>query len=308
VSLFDVETGPVPENWNPFGEEFAEPVSDAPSDGRRKPGFDERTGRYNDLPPVPGYEKVKTWMRVTTLKSTLEDQWRLEAWKRRQVIMGIKREPKLLGEIGPQLDPSTKYGRAKLDQLVERAIEIAGSHEGRERGSDLHEIIEAEQNGSLGLEELDEERRVWLDGYRRCLRAGGVTLLPEYSERTVVIPEIGCAGTLDTIADDNGILRIGDLKTQKWEPGAFDRISLCAQLASYSRAAFMLDTESWTWKAMPQVNQEIGVIIWAPAVEPGKAEIYEVDLSFGWEMVLESLKTRANRNRKGVVTKRSSTT
>src|SRR5690606_40071490 len=111
--------------------------------------------------------------------------------------------------------------------------------------------------------------------------SGGVTLLPAYSERVVVIPEIGCAGTLDTIADDNGVLRIGDLKTQKWEPGVFDRISLCAQLASYSRAAFMLDTESWTWEAMPQVNQEMGVIIWAPAVEPGKAEIYEVDLSFG---------------------------
>lgn len=308
MSLFLVDS-PDPDpaaNWNPFGDEFDVPdgVEEEHGDGRRKPRFDKRTGRYIDLPPVPGYEGVKSWTRVTTLKKTLEDEWRLNAWMRRQVFMGIKYEPRILAEIGPQLDPSTKFGKRKLDALTERAIEVAGSHEGRDRGSDLHEILEADQAGTLDLSTLDDDQRAWLDGYRGALTDHGVRFLAEYSERIVVIPELGCAGTLDTLADDNGTIKVGDLKSQKWEPGQFDSISLCIQLACYAHAAFMLDGESWTWENVPQIDQTGGVILWAPAVEPGKALIYDVDLDFGWEMALLSKAVRSHRNRKGVVTRR----
>lgn len=301
MSLFDVEESePVAENWNPFGEEFEAP--DGPGDGTRRPSFNKYNGRYDDLPPVPGFENVKSWTRVTTLKSTLEDQSLLEAWKRRQVVIGIKAEPKLLGEFGPQLDPSTRFGKNKINAIADRAIEIAGAHTGRERGTDLHTVIEDDQFDRLDLDALDDETRTWFEGYRRCLDDHKIKLLPEYSERTVVIPEIGCAGTLDTIALDNGLYRIGDLKSQKTL--IFGQMSVCIQLACYSRAAFMLDQESWTWQNMPQVEQDKGVIIWAPAIEPGRAEVHDVDLDFGWEMALESVKARKNRNRKGIITKR----
>lgn len=301
MSLFVTdEAEPVPESWNPFGDEFAEPASAGPADGKRRPHFNKYNGRYDDLPPVPGYEKVKSWTRVTTLKSTLEDQSLLDAWKRRQLLLGIKAEPKLLGEIGPQLDPSTRFGRNKLNAICDRAMEIAGSHAGAEKGSDLHSLIESDHVTPLDLDQLDDESRTWFVEYRRTLTEGGITILPEFVERTVVIPEIGCAGTLDMIVNHRGKLRIGDLKSQKTL--IFGQMALCIQLACYSRASYMLDEKSWTWKNMPQVEQDAGVIIWVPAIEPGQAGPKRVDLDFGWEMALESVKTRKNRNRKGIVT------
>lgn len=308
MTLFavDDEPEPVASNWNPFGDEFEVPAGadDDHENGRRKPRFNAYNGRYNDLPPVPGFEHVKTWTRVTTLKSTLEDQWRLDAWKRRQVFMGIKYDPKILGEITPQLDPTTRFGKKRLDQLTDRAIAVAGSHEGRDRGSELHEILERDQDGTLDLDTLDDDHRLWLDGYHNALTDHGVRFLPEYSERVVVIPELGCAGTLDTLADDNGTIKVGDLKSQKWLPGQFDSISLCIQLACYANAAFMLDDESWTWENVPQIDRTKGVVLWAPAVKPGEAQIIDVDLEFGWEMALLSKEVRQHRNRKGVVTRR----
>lgn len=302
MSIFAEESEIGSSSWNPFGSEFDEPVPAGPADGKRRPHFNKYNGRYDDLPPVPGYEKVKSWTRVTTLKSTLEDQALLEAWKRRQLLLGIKKDTSLLGDIGPQLDPSTRFGRKKLNSICERAQEIAGSHDGSEKGTDFHTIIENDQFDRLDLDSLSPEDRVWFDAYRRCLDEGGVRLLPEYSERTVVIPEIGCAGTLDTIADDNGVLRIGDLKTQKTL--IFGQMALCIQLSAYSRAEFMLDERSWTWKTMPQVEQDKGVIIWAPAIEPGRVELHDVDLEFGWTMALKSREIRKDRTRKGIITKR----
>jgi len=300
VSLFDAETETDAETWNPFGEEFEVPASAGASDGKRRPAFDERTGRYCDLPPVPGYEKRRTWTRVTTLKETLEDRSLLEAWKRRQVLLGVKRETRLLGEIGPQLDPSTKFGRNKLNSLVDRAIDLAGSHEGRDKGSDLHALIEIDHADPINIDTLDDGSRAWFREYRRVLHEGEIKILPEYVERTVVIPEIGCAGTLDMIVSHRGLLRIGDLKSQKTL--IFGQMGLCIQLACYSRASYMLDETSWTWKDMPQVEQDAGVIIWVPAIEPEQAAPKRVDLEFGWAMALQSFQTRKDRNRKGIVT------
>jgi len=301
VSLFDTdeaETDAVP--WNPFGEEFAEPASAGHPDGKRRPHFNKHNGRYDDLPPVPGYEKVKSWTRVTTLKSTLEDQALLDAWKRRQVLLGIKKDTRLLGEIGPQLDPSTRFGRNKLNSLCERAMEAAGSHDGREKGTDLHTLIEGDHQTSLDLDSLDDEYRAWFTEYRRVINDGDVKILPEFVERTVVIPEIGCAGTLDMIVSHRGKLRIGDLKSQKTL--IFGQMALCIQLACYSRASYMLDEKSWTWKTMPQVEQDLGVIIWVPAIEPEQAGLKKVDLEFGWHMALKSREVRKDRTRKGIVT------
>jgi hypothetical protein len=300
VSLFDVEDQSEAETWNPFGEEFEVPASAGEPNGKRRPHFNKYNGRYDDLPPVPGYEKIKTWTRVSTLKTTLEDQSLLDAWKRRQVLLGIKNDTRLLGEIGPQLDPSTRFGRDKLNSLCERAMTAAGSHDGAEKGSDLHSLIEVDHASPINIDTLDDEARRWFREYRRTLVEGEISILPEYVERTVVIPEIGCAGTLDMIVNHRGKLRIGDLKSQKTL--IFGQMGLCIQLACYSRASYMLDETSWTWKDMPQVEQDAGVIIWVPAIEPEQAASKRVDLDFGWAMALKSREVRKDRTRKGIVT------
>lgn len=282
---------------NPFGEEFD--YEDPGDTGPRRPHFNAYNHRYDDLPPVPGYESVKSWTRVTTLKDTLEDRSLLEAWKRRQILLGIKIDTSLLGRIGPQLDPSTRFGRSKLNDLCERAMETAGAHEGREKGTDLHALIEGDHVSPLDPGSLDDGVREWLTEYRRITQ-GSVRIIPEYVERTVVIPEIGCAGTLDMIVDHDGRNRIGDLKSQK--SLTFGQMGLCIQLGCYSRASYILDQESWTWEDMPSVEQDFGAIIWVPAINPKQARLKKVDLEFGWTMALESVNARQNRNRKRIIT------
>lgn len=293
------------DGWNPFGEEFDVPPASANGSkptGKRRITFD-RWGRYNNLPPVPGYEDVRGWTRVSTLKDTLEDQWRLEAWKRRQVVLGLRRDPALLQSFTRQLNPRSKFGKQKLDAVVERAMKLAGTDEGAEAGTARHEMIESLYDPTITLDRdrLEPEELEWLQGFELIIEAKKIRFIPAYAERPVVIPEIGCAGTLDTILWHGDRIKIGDLKTQRWKPGQFDRIGLSVQLGCYSRARYMLDFDTWSWQNMPQVDQSEGVIIWAPAEEPGVCKPLGVDLDFGWQAALASKQARDWRNRKGII-------
>lgn len=302
AGLIDPEPDEEP---NPFGEEFdAPPVSaNGSKPGRKKKITFDRWGRYNNLPPVPGYEDVRGWTRVSTLKETLEDQYRLEAWKRRQVVLGLKRNPGLLQSFTRQLDPRSKFGKDKLNRIADQAMELAGSAEGAKAGTARHEIIEAVYDPTITLNRdlLEPEELEWLQGFELIIEAKKIRFIPEYAERPVVIPQIGCAGTLDTIAEHAGTWKIGDLKTQRWKPGQFDRIGLAVQLGCYANAAYMLDFDTWSWQNMPQVDRTEGVIIWAPAEEPGVCKPLGVDLVFGWEAALASRQAREWRNRKGII-------
>lgn len=288
---------------NPFGEEFdAPPPSANGSKAKRKITFD-RWGRYNNLPPVPGYEDVRGWTRVSTLKETLEDQYRLEAWKRRQVVLGLKRNPGLLQSFTRQLDPRSKFGRGKLDRIADQAMELAGSADGATAGTTRHEIIESLYDPTITLDRdrLEPEQLEWLEGFELIMQTKKISFIPAYAERPVVIPSIGCAGTLDTILWHKDRMKIGDLKTQRWQPGVFDRIGLSVQLGCYANAVFMLDFDTWSWQTMPQVDRTEGVIIWAPAETPGVCKPLGVDLDFGWEAALASRQARDWRNRKGII-------
>jgi len=44
--------------------------------------------------------------------------------------------------------------------------------------------------------------------------------------------------------------------------------------------------------------------MWVPAVEPGRAEIHEVDISFGWTLAKAAARVREWRKRKDLVTRR----
>jgi hypothetical protein len=305
AGLVDPEPDPDDQDSNPFGEEFDTPPANASgskSTGKRRITFD-RWGRYNNLPPVPGYEDVRGWTRVSTLKETLEDQYRLEAWKRRQVVLGLKRNPGLLQSFTRQLDPRSKFGKDKLNRIADQAMDLAGSAEGADAGTARHEIIEAmyDPTNTLDRDLLEPEELEWLQGFELIIEAKKIRFIPAYAERPVVIPSIGCAGTLDTILWHEDRMKIGDLKTQRWKPGLFDRIGLSVQLGCYANAAYMLDFDTWSWQNMPQVDRTEGVIIWAPAEKPGVCKPLGVDLEFGWEAALASRQAREWRNRKGII-------
>lgn len=279
---------------------------DIPSGGGpREIEYHPTWGGYSNLPPVPGWEGKTYWTRTSTLAKTLDDVWNLRQWEKRKVIWGIRQNPSILDLIGNRIkDPDGKAGKEILNAVATRALEQAETFKGADAGTDLHDLTE-EMDATGKVPEratLDQTRT--LVSYFNSLRSQGLVVRPEYTERVVVCPELGCAGRIDRIVTEGEIMMIGDVKSQKWEPGAYDSLALAIQLGVYANASWMLDAKSWTWERMPQVSKKEGVVFWIPSVRPGVAEIYDVDLEQGYKFARAAKMLREWRYQKGIVTKR----
>lgn len=291
---------------NPFGEQYA--IPERPESDGDKIEYD-RWGRYANLPGMPGEFGPMPWTRASTIAGTLPDKYHLELWKQRQVVRGLVAKPGLLELVnGPRFNHETKHGKDLLNSVAYTAMEEAGSHDGAKAGTKFHDLAERIDRGEgLLLDpDLPADDLAMLEAYERVMREHAIKPIAEFMERVICVPSLGVAGRLDRIYNDNGVLRIGDLKSQKWEPGLFDSISLSVQLAIYSNAEFMLDmsVKPWKWVPMPKLDKLNGLCLWVPAVEPGRAEVHDVDLAFGWKLAKASAKTREWRKAKGVVSRR----
>jgi len=267
--------------------------------------YHPKWGGYANLPPVPGWFGKNYWARATSLAKVLDDTYNLTQWKLRQVALGIKMEPTVLDLISDRVKPDSKAGKEILNAVAARALEVSGSHDGADRGTALHDL--AEELDATGMVPVgaDVLQAQTLVAYSNGLRREGIEILPEYTERVVVCPSLGVAGRLDRIVrDQDGDLKIGDLKSQKWEPGAYDSMALSIQLAIYANATHILDHESWTWEAMPKVSRKEGLIFWIPSTKPGAFEIYDVDLVQGAKFARAAKALKEWRYQNLTVTKR----
>ena len=273
--------------------------------GAREIEYHPVYGGYSNLPPVPSWEGKTYWTRTSTLAKTLDDTWNLSQWGKRMVVWGIKQRPELLDMVGNRIkDPSGKAGKGVLDAVATRALEEAETYRGADAGTALHDLSEImDATGGVPVGTTADQART-MSAYRDGLISQGLQVLPEYTERVVICPELGCAGRIDRIVRDQETLMIGDLKSQKWEPGAYDSLALAIQLGVYANASYMLDAESWTWVPMPQVSKQGGVVFWIPSVRPGVFEAYDVDLVQGYKFARAAHMLRQWRYQKGIVTKR----
>lgn len=274
--------------------------------GPREIEYHPTWGGYSNLPPVPGWEGKTYWARTSTLAKTLDDVWNLRQWDKRMVVWGIKQKPELLDLIGNRIkDPNGKAAKQVLEAVATRAMEEAETHKGADAGTDLHNLAEIlDATGSVPPE-ADLEQTRTLVAYELGLRRQKIRVLPEFTERVIVCPELGVAGRIDRVVDDYDLgLKIGDLKSQKWEPGAYDSLALSIQLSVYARASYMLDAQSWSWVPMPEVSREEGLIFWIPSTRPGVFEVYTVDLELGWKFARAASQLRQWRYQKNIVTKR----
>lgn len=286
---------------NPFGDEF-----DAPEEPEGPPNeikYD-RWGRYANLPAIPGVVGVQPWTRVTTLAKTFEDTYHLDLWKQRQIIRGLAEKPALLDLVsGPRFNPDSSHGKGVLNSIASQAMEEVGSYDGADAGTRFHDLAERQDGGEIfSLDDLSPTDTRMLSAYDRIKSRAGIKILPEMMERVIAVPELGVAGRLDRVVLDNGKQRIGDLKSQKTLD--FGHISLCIQFACYANAPYVLNMETWQWEEMPKIDREIGVIMWVPAIEAGRAEIHEVDIKTGWQFAKAAARIREWRKRKDLVNHR----
>jgi hypothetical protein len=213
-------------------------------------------GRYM-YPPPPGYTPTKGargFMRMTNLASAFSDQIRLQKWRERMIIMGLRTEEgetlydELMAADVDHMEPD----RAKefLETFAEKMADAAGAGLGARRGTARHTMLQAIQE--TGVLTGSRTMRLQLHSLFEALDAHYLKPIPGWSERRVCNTKYGVMGTLDLGVECQltGQVGILDLKTQRrfW---SYQEIA--GQQEGY-------DSAEWVWEGPPT---EAGY--WAPA-------------------------------------------
>lgn len=248
----------------------------------------DRWGRYVLPDPVGGKEIA--WTRATTYASTVADTYGLTQWQMRMVAKGIATRPDLYA-----LAAATPVDDKKVfDRVVNDAKEAAAASSGANLGTALHAFTER-----VDLGEKVDVPTPWkadIDAYRNTMAAEKVGVTADWIERITVVRQLQVAGTFDRILTmPDGLLRIGDVKTGKDLSYSWGEIAI--QLALYAHGAAIWDDRTATWEPMPDLDKQVGVVIWLP-VGRGHCELFEVDLAAGWEMARTCGVVREWRKRK----------
>ncbi len=247
-----------------------------------------RNGRYWIVPE--GETKAVAHTRVTNFARETEDTFSLMRWQKRMTMLGTAVRSDI--QVAAIADADDKI---KLDALAEAAMDAAKANVARETGSSLHRICERADAGEAI--DLPEPWASDLAAYRAELDARHVEVLADHIENVVVQPTLRLAGRYDRIVRIKDMLYVLDLKTGK--DLSYSWGSIAIQLALYASSATIYDDKRCVHRPMPDVDQEIGLILHLPAGS-GTAQLFSVDLASGHRgielvQVLKSFRKDANR-------------
>jgi hypothetical protein len=272
-------------------------VSGVPRDGRGRPLVVPRAGG-----------RPRALVRTTTHVDAIEDKSTLATWGKRMTLVGTARQgPSFLATVC-NLNPDLHGDKAALDALAERAVNAAGAHRKRDRGTYLHSLSEYVDRGAPLPATATSADVADMAAYKLATVSFDVQAVEQF----LVVDELGVGGTADRIAWYSGPGPDGepftghvitDLKTGSVQYGA---LKMAAQLAVYSRGElydhtrFPVDQSdekafaAWkktevsteeaaaAYRPLPPVSRDWGVIIHLPAGE-GTCTLYWADLRIGWE-------------------------
>ncbi len=218
---------------------------------------------------------------VTSVAKIPDDLFRLQQWSQRQVAIGLASSPDLVQAVAAHADDWKL-----LNNLCDKAKEVAGANRGATRGTAAHTITE---NHDLGKDVIKTELAVSiLAQWKLVLAAAGLTVVPGWIERIVVFPEQRICGTFDRICiqGDNAVMV--DLKSG--ENAIKYPHAIAIQLAMYANAPLMAGSlnakgETTEFEPMPPIRKDYGMVIHIPEV--GKASAVKVDIEQGWKAAQE---------------------
>jgi hypothetical protein len=248
---------------------------------------------------LPGVPRKGGWTRVTTMVKAIADARALDLWHQRMLLVGIALRPDLYDLVCATLSGRDLTGdptlRDELVELANRILVASGADVGANLGTAFHGFSEAQD---LGL--IHYAHRRWhgkLANYAASLAAHRLEVIPELTERRIVVLRYGLAGTLDRILLDQvtGDLRIGDIKSQK---AFWTWLEISAQLAAYQMADAMWDRLRRCYVEFPKVADDLAVVMWAPQVHPegaDRVDLFNVDLAKGREILEQSHKAHTLR-------------
>lgn len=237
---------------------------------------------------LPDGSRETTYTRVTTVAKALDTQDALIPWKATAAVVGAMRRPGLRAQwqalIAEHSNPwySCAESKSRCKKLVEECAEAGGSSNRAEIGTALHKVTQFVDEGTLNPSAVDPEMQRDVDAYLHATT--GMTF--SHVEAFVVLDDYRVAGTADRIGrlpDGRNVIldiKTGDNLDYSWR-------SISVQLAAYSRGV-LYDPEHGRFPLPADLDLTTGVVIHLPAGE-GRCDLYEVDLTRGWEKFQRSL-------------------
>ena len=270
----------------------------------------KQRGRYH-FPDPPGYIRPAGapagFMRMTNLASAFSDQKRLQAWRERMIMLGL-RTPEgevILDEfMATDLD-AMESAKAKqfLEETADRIANAAGAGHGARRGTARHLMLQTMMESGV-LTGTRTMRLQW-HSLQDALERHHLEPIPGFSERRVCHTVLGTMGTLDLgvkclVTGQIGIL---DLKTQR---GFWSYQEIAGQQWGYDSAPWLWEgppDSSGMWVTAPRWDlmgapggefegRRVALLAHMPQ-QPGPdqlpVEIHEVALDYGEDVMQQAL-------------------
>lgn len=223
--------------------------------------------------PATGGRAVR-YKRVSKFASVLQDNFKLEQWKKRQVILGLTVRNDLF-EVAKKLGPEAK---SALDAIASDAMDAAGAHKAAEAGTEMHSITEALDLGDQVA--VPQEWMGYVQIYRTTLDRLGIKT--RLAEQFIANDEVKAAGTFDRVFETPDGDMMGDLKTGKWA-GTYNQAT-AVQIATYANGS-LYDPATGTHSPLPDtMRKDVGLLIHLPFEDKPECTVYALDLEWGWKM------------------------
>jgi hypothetical protein len=271
-------------------DEFDTPATEEAPAKRQDPKRPEaKRGRYTL--PNPDSGKSKSWQRVSNFIKLAEDTYHLELWKQRNVAKGLAMRPDLV-EALHGLD--VKLDKERINNICERAQDIAGAYKMSDEGTALHTSTELADyaGGDLSVVPPAHRRRVQL--YLDALRINGLTVVPDMIERVTASARYEVAGKFDRVYQlEDGSRVIGDLKTGDSLDLSFP--SIAGQLACYEdgiNATGIFNGSRYDTDL--KVRTDFGIVVHLPSTRE-EVSVWKVSLDQGHELLAVCLRVRTQR-------------
>ncbi|HEX8005207.1 MAG TPA: hypothetical protein VF482_02125, partial [Trebonia sp.] len=254
------------------------------------------TGQYGwyKLPDPAGVSAPGIYPRVSTIIKTMANDGGLTDWKVAQVVRGLAKRPDLIA-MAASLDPERDKG--KMREVIEQADATAGSKSGANLGTAIDRFTERLDAGeSVASMGVPDNLRAVVEAYGATLARYGLTVLPEYTQRTVLNTTLAYAGTWDRLVRDwRGRVRVLDVKTNKLDAKTgelpdYHWFEWGQQFALYARAEYMCSLDFAGYDPLPHIDQSIALVLHLPI--NGEPAVYEVDILKGWAVAQGSIRAR----------------
>jgi hypothetical protein len=228
-------------------------------------------GRYKMVGPDGDQHSYQT---ASNFGFPLADQFGLNKWRMRQLLTGVAMRPDLQALLATM--DTAEPDRGKLDEVIDTALQVAGTTADANRGTAVHSVLQAADEGKA----YPPEYSSYVDYYREALAHFGLRVV--LTERLVVAPELGAAGRLDRVFEEaDGTLVIGDVKTSgRLDLGAHE---ISVQLAVYQGASHVRGDDGKSWISLRdgrRVRDDYAIVVHVDK-DTGAVAMYRVDLIIG---------------------------